>query len=88
MTLTACASAGKPTPELSGLSVSAERVVVCPAEVDQDIPPRADPSPQAVIRANEAGDAYLDAKDGREDLLEARLRDAKAFCRARDLGRQ
>jgi hypothetical protein len=56
------------------------RVIVCPAEVELELPPRADPAAGADLRANPEADAYLDAKDAREDLLEARFRDAAAWC--------
>lgn len=85
MMLTACGSAGKSPPRLAEapsplLQVDVQHVMVCPAELEQPIPPRAAPPPGAVLRANDEADAYLDAKDGREDLLELRLRGAKADC--------
>lgn len=84
MTLTACASAGKPSPDAAPPQVALEqtvtRLVVCPAELTLDVPPRAMPAAGAVLRVNPAADDYLDAKDAREDLLAARLADAKAEC--------
>ena len=85
MMLTACGSAGKSPPRIATtpppvLQVDVQRIVVCPAELEQAIPPRAEPPPGAILRTNEEADSYLDAKDGREDVLEARLRDAKADC--------
>ncbi|WP_374569670.1 hypothetical protein [Phenylobacterium sp.] len=81
--LSACASDSKPTrlshPD-AALTVRTKRELVCPAEVLLDLPPRADPAPGADLRANAEADDYLDDKDGREDLLEARLRDAKTAC--------
>lgn len=58
---------------------------MCPAELAQPIPPRAVPPASAVLRANPEADQYLDDKDAREDLLEARLRDAKAECDAKQV---
>lgn len=89
MTLIACASASKPTPASGpALKTTVQRELICPAEVDLELPARADPAKGAELRANPEADAYLDAKDQREDLLEARLRDAQAECRHRYLGRQ
>ncbi len=81
-TLSACASAGS-SPEPAAPPVIQARIetrLVCPAELAQPIPaPVATPA-GAIIRANEAGDAYLDAKDAREGLLADRLAGAKAEC--------
>lgn len=92
MMLTACGSVGKSPPRTAEappqvLQVNTQRVVVCPAELEQAIPPRAEPPAGAILRANDEADSYLDAKDGREDLLEARLRDAKADCDREKAGR-
>lgn len=57
-----------------------ETRLVCPAEVTLPIPPEATPAADAVVRTNDAGDAYLGAKDRREDLLASRMADAQAQC--------
>ena len=57
-----------------------ETRLVCPAEVTLPIPQEARPAADAVVRTNEAGDAYLAAKDGREDLLAARMSAAQVEC--------
>lgn len=59
-----------------------ETRLICPAELALPIPPEATPAADAVVRTNGAGDAYLAAKDGREDLLAQRMADAQAQCPA------
>lgn len=90
MMLTACASAGKPAPSPADLPPAAlrtqvERELVCPAELAGEIPARVQPPAGAVIHANDLADDYLEAKDRREDQLEARLQGAKAVCDARQI---
>lgn len=88
MTLAACASASKPSPAPDAPAPNPvvrtlyETRLICPAEVMLEIPPAATPAADAVVRANPAGDAYLQAKDAREDLLADRLADAQAQCAA------
>lgn len=84
MALMACASAGandpaRPAPDPVVRTEYATRLV-CPAELGLSVPDRIPVPEGAEIRANPAGDAYLDAKDGRETLLAQRLTDAKAQC--------
>lgn len=57
-----------------------ERITVCPAELDQDLPPRVTMPDGARIEAAEAVLRWISARFGREALLEARLTDAKAAC--------
>lgn len=84
MMLTACGSAGKSPPDATAtkaaLTLQVDRVKVCPAELDLAMPARAQPPAGAILRANPDADAYLDAKDAREDELEQRLVGAKAEC--------
>lgn len=84
MTLAACASASKPRPAPEAPAPIIQRVfetrLVCPAELALPVPPEAAPGPGAIVRTNDAGDAYLAAKDAREDLLAGRLLDAQAQC--------
>lgn len=84
MMLMACASAGandpvRPAPDPVVVTRVQTRLV-CPAELALAVPERAAVPAGAEIRANPAGDAYLDAKDGRETLLAQRLTDAAAQC--------
>lgn len=84
MMLTACGSAGKAPPDAAApkaaLTLQVDRIPVCPAELQLDMPARAQPPAGAILRANPDADDYLDAKDRREDLLEQRLAGAKAEC--------
>jgi hypothetical protein len=83
MALTACASAGaKPAPEARDPIVETQfrTRIVCPAELGLTVPAPVEPAADAEIRTNASGDAYLDAKDGREALLAQRLTDAQGQC--------
>ena len=52
----------------------------CPAELKLPIPAAIEPEDGAVVQGNDAGMRYLRDKQGREDLLEGRLRDAAGQC--------
>lgn len=84
MTLVACASASKHTPAPEAPAPIIQRAfetrLVCPPELRLPIPPEAQPAPDAIVRTNASGDAYLEAKDAREDLLAARMSEAQAQC--------
>lgn len=86
MMLTACAAGGAKLPSKLAsapdpiIDTRFETRVVCPAELAQPVPPAVAVPAGAVIRANPAGDAFLDDKDARETLLAQRLTDAKAQC--------
>lgn len=85
MTLSACGTAGvaKPNPDVAPnpvLQTVFETRLVCPAEVTLPIPPAAAVPAGAVVQANAEGDAYLEAKNAREQLLADRMRDAQAEC--------
>lgn len=83
MALTACASAGaKPAREAPDpiIQTQFQARLVCPAELGLAVPEPVPVPAGAEVRANPAGDAYLDAKDGREQLLARRLTDAQGQC--------
>lgn len=78
MMLSACATAGRPTSP--AVETRFELRLVCPPELALDLPPAPTVPQGAVIRANPPGEAWLDAKDAREQLLAARLTDAAKAC--------
>lgn len=53
--------------------------LVCPADLKRPLPP-VPSSTGVVIRHNDAGGAYLDAKIARGDAAEVVINDAKAAC--------
>lgn len=80
--LTACAtSQGPPAPEPRPI-VKVERRIetVCPAEVTAEMPAAVPLPPGAVLEGNADGLGYASGRFRREELLEGRLRDARAAC--------
>lgn len=54
--------------------------LVCPPDLRRPLPDAPPPAADAVIRHNEAGGRYLDAKIARGDAAEAIVRDARTAC--------
>ena len=54
--------------------------LVCPADLRRPLPDAPDAAPDAVIRHNEAGGRYLDAKIARGEAAERVVVDARAAC--------
>ncbi len=66
-----------PDPQVERVTVT---VTVCPAEILAGVPPKVTAPSDAVVRTNDAGGDYLAARFTREELLEARIRDALGQC--------
>lgn len=54
--------------------------LVCPADLRRPLPDAPDPAPDALVRHNDAGGRWLDAKIARGDAAEAIVTDARAAC--------
>lgn len=86
MTLAACAHVGAapatPDPKAPNPVIERRTTVrfVCPAALAAELPPEPVPTPGAVVRANEEGDAYLDARIARGDAAVQVVTDARAEC--------
>ncbi len=83
-TLSACATSAErrhrqPAPD-PVIETRVERITVCPAELDQDVPPRVALPDGARLEAAELVLHWIAQRFAREALLEARLADAKAAC--------
>lgn len=85
MALAACAHGGAvpatPSPDPNPIiRREVVRQLYCPDALSGLLPDAPTPAADAVIRANEAGDAFLDARIGRGDAAVQILADAKAEC--------
>lgn len=84
--LSACASDGA-SPK-AGARFAADPVIetrettrlVCPPDLRRALPDAPPAAPGAVIRHNEAGSAWLDAKIARGDAAEAIVQDSRKAC--------
>lgn len=87
MTLAACAHVGAApaTPDLKAPNPVIQRQTVtrffCPTALGAELPPEPTPTVGAVVRSNEEGDAYLDARIARGDAAVQIVTDARAECR-------
>lgn len=57
-----------------------DRILVCPAELDQPTPPRPEPAADAQLTFNGPGGAYVAALSGWGGAAAKLLDDAKAAC--------
>tara|TARA_R110002072_G_scaffold300732_1_gene478801 strand:- start:77 stop:373 length:297 start_codon:yes stop_codon:yes gene_type:complete len=81
--LTACATSGDERPAVEPdpvIETRTEVVTVCPAELQLAIPASPHRPADAVIKASQSMLEYLAQRFSREELLEARLRDAAVEC--------
>ena len=54
--------------------------LVCPSDLRRPLPDAPDPAADAVVRHNEAGGRWLDAKIARGEAAERVVVDARAAC--------
>ena len=79
--LTACAHAGPPAANADPVIETREITrLICPPDLRRPLPDAPAPAADAVIRHNEAGGVYLDAKIARGDAAEAIVRDSLKAC--------
>ncbi|WP_304280608.1 hypothetical protein [Caulobacter segnis] len=80
--LTACAHAGPPAASAPDPIIERHEAtrLVCPPDLRRPLPAAPPPAAGAVIRHNDAGAAYLDAKIARGEAAEAIVQDARAVC--------
>lgn len=80
--LSACAHGGA-SPASSNEPIVETREVtrlICPPDLRRPLPDAPPAAAGAVIRHNDAGGRYLDAKIARGDAAEAIVRDSRAAC--------
>lgn len=84
--LTACGHDGAQKPSLRltdpdpVVQTKTVREVICPADLYRELPPEPQPAAGAVVRTNDQGSDYLQAKIGRGDAAVQVIEDTKRAC--------